>query len=106
MPRVRRHFWFFSPVWAVLCLGGCAYLFPSCESIPDCPDGQFLCNNLTCSDLVNDPFNCGFCNNACGMGLACVPDGGGPDGSAACGCPIPGQQPVNEHCTDLSVDPA
>jgi len=59
---------------------------------------------LTCSDLRTDPFNCGFCNNACGAGLACVPDGG-PNGGAACGCPIPGQILAGGECLDLAVDP-
>ncbi len=88
-------------------MDGCSYLFPSCATIPGCPAGQVLCNNLTCSDLRTDPFNCGMCNNECGAGLACVPDAGdaGEMGTAACGCPLEGQTLVNGECLTLSIDP-
>jgi hypothetical protein len=105
MPRVRRTaFILFTSMLAVPAAGGCAYLFPSCATIPGCPTGQILCNNLTCSDLRSDPFNCGMCNNACGAGLACVPDGGS-EGGGACGCALEGQTLVDGECLELSVDP-
>ncbi len=105
MPRVRRSVvLIFIALLAVPTVAGCAYLFPSCATIPGCPAGEVLCNALTCSDLRDDPFNCGFCNNACGAGLACVPDGGS-EGGAACGCPLEGQTLVNGQCLELSDDP-
>src|SRR5271169_5920425 len=105
MPRVRHTAaLLFTSMLAVPTTAGCAYLFPSCATIPGCPTGEVLCNNLTCSDLRTDPFNCGFCNNACGAGLACVPDGGA-GGNAACGCSIEGQTLIDGQCLALSIDP-
>jgi hypothetical protein len=62
-----------------------------------------LCNNLTCSDLKTDPFNCGFCENVCGQGLSCktIPD----DGGSACLCTIPGGLFQNGICYNLAGDP-
>src|SRR5580700_9066739 len=105
MPRVRRKAsLLLTSMLAVPTLANCAYLFPSCATIPSCPTGQILCSNLACSDLRTDPFNCGMCFNECGDGLACVPDGGS-DGGAACGCLIPGQILAHGECIDLQVDP-
>src|SRR5581483_6234176 len=104
MPRVQRTVApFFAAFLAALGTSGCSYLFPSCATIPDCPKGQKLCNNLNCSDVSTDPFNCGFCDNACSEGLACIPDAG-PDGGPACGCAVAGQTKVGAHCYDFSVD--
>ncbi len=88
---------------------------------PDCPEGTVLCNNLTCSDLRTDPYNCGYCENACGQGLSCkytdagiAPDAGFVDGGvttgvvyvgSACQCTIPDAIFWNGFCYDLSVDP-
>jgi hypothetical protein len=105
MPRVFRPAALLPPsVLAIVMMASCAYFFPSCETIPGCPEGQILCNNLTCSDLMSDPFNCGECNNSCSAGLNCVPDGG-PDGGAACGCTLAGQILFDGACLDLSLDP-
>jgi hypothetical protein len=84
-------------------LGGCAFFLPSLQTPPPCPVGTVLCNNLTCSDLHTDPFNCGFCENVCGQGLSCKanPFDGGP----ACLCTIPGGVFSNGSCYDLGVDP-
>jgi len=115
MPRVSRSPRLL-PLLCLLVFGGCAYLFPSCETIPDCPDAEVpvaqsdagrwvptkLCNNLTCSDLHTDPFNCGACNNECAAGLSCLPL---LDGGAACGCAVGGQTLVNGSCFAFSVDP-
>jgi hypothetical protein len=109
MPRVRRTAaLFFTSTLLAVTTSGCSYLFPSCATIPGCPTGQVLCNNLTCSDLRTDPFNCGMCNNECGAGLACVPDAGdaGEVGTAACGCTLQGQILVQGQCIDLAIDPA
>jgi hypothetical protein len=109
MPRVRRSAaLIFISMLAVPTIAGCSYLFPSCATIPGCPTGQILCNNLTCSDLRSDPFNCGFCNNACGAGLSCDPDAGvGVDGGivGACICPLEGQTLIHGECLTLSIDP-
>jgi hypothetical protein len=109
MPRVRAPELLRSALLAPLLAGAanCAYLFPSCATIPGCPPGQDLCNNLTCADLTTDPLNCGFCNNACGAGLVCQPTGEPADGGSggACGCPIPGQVLAHGQCIDLQVDP-
>jgi len=118
MPRVSRRPTFF-PLSLVLLLGGCSYLFPSCETIPDCPDAAVtlpvsdgglvvvwlptvLCTNLTCSDLHTDPFNCGACNNVCAAGLTCVAV---LDGGAECICPAEGQTLMNGSCLALAIDP-
>ena len=60
-------------------LGSCTFLLPSLQTPPPCPPDTVLCDNLTCSDLQTDPFNCGFCGNVCGQGLSCksILDGGG-----------------------------
>jgi hypothetical protein len=94
---------------------GCSYLLPSLQTPPLCPPGTVLCNNLTCSDLRNDPYNCGFCDNACGQGLSCkFVDGGSVyfdggiayfDGGAACQCTIPDAVFWNGACFDLTNDP-
>ena len=108
MPRVRRTAaLLFTSMLAVPAADGCSYLFPSCATIPGCPTGQVLCNNLACSDLLTDPFNCGMCRNACGAGLVCVSDGGesGVPGGAFCGCPLEGQTLVHGECLALSIDP-
>jgi hypothetical protein len=121
MPRVLRPALRLSALLAaVLATADCSYLFPSCATIPGCPKGQVLCNNLTCSDLLSDPFHCGMCNHPCAPGLVCVPldgpetalDGGvgagdvaDPDGGATCACPIPGQILAHGQCFDLRVDP-
>jgi hypothetical protein len=105
MPRVRRNATLLSALLlAALATADCAYLFPSCATIPGCPKGQSLCSNLACSDLLSDPANCGVCNNACGPGLVCVPVDA-PDAGAACGCPIPGQLLIHGQCIDPRVDP-
>jgi hypothetical protein len=88
----------------ILSLGGCAYFFPSCETIPDCPDAAGkLCTNLACSDLQTDPFNCGGCFNTCGAGLKCVHNA--VDGGAYCGCTLSGQTFADARCFDLTLDP-
>jgi len=85
-----------------LASGGCTYLLPSLQTIPGCPTGSVLCNNLTCSDLKTDPLNCGFCENACGQGLSCKTTG---DGGSACLCTVPDGLFWNGACYDLSNDP-
>jgi hypothetical protein len=109
MPRVQRTATLlFISMLAVPAVGGCSYLFPSCATIPGCPTGEVLCSNLACSDLRTDPFNCGFCENACGGGLVCDPDAGvGVDGGivGACVCALQGQTLINGECLALSVDP-
>lgn len=100
MPRVlnnRR----LLPLTLFLWVGGCAYIFPSCATIPGCPDGSVLCTNLACVNLQNDPDNCGVCDNVCSPGLACTPL---TDGGAACSCFLNGQQEYNDHCLNLAID--
>jgi hypothetical protein len=84
-------------------LASCTFLLPSLQTPPPCPTGTVLCNNLTCSDLKTDPFNCGFCENVCGQGLSCktIPD----DGGSACLCTIPGGLFQNGICYNLAGDP-
>jgi hypothetical protein len=118
MPRVLRQPHLL-PLSLVLIFSGCAYLFPSCESIPNCPDAavmiplddggvsqtwlpMVLCTNLTCSDLHTDPFNCGACENVCPAGLSCFPVS---DGGATCGCVAQGQILKNDECFAYAVDP-
>jgi hypothetical protein len=99
--------------------GGCTFLLPSLQTPPPCPVGTVLCNNLTCSDLRTDPFNCSFCENVCGQGLSCklIPDGGPldagtldgglpPPSAFACLCTIPGSIFSNGSCYDLASDPS
>jgi hypothetical protein len=104
-----------------LATAGCSYLLPSLAGPPNCLPGTVLCNNLTCSDLRTDPYNCGFCENACGQGLSCkYTDGGFIDGGyvdggftaggvvylySACRCTIPEAVFWNGACYDLSNDP-
>jgi hypothetical protein len=115
---VRTRLILFLPI-----LGGCAFLLPSLQTPPPCPTGTVLCNNLTCSDLRTDPFNCGFCENVCGQGLSCknILDGGGlydgglddagidvdagTYGGSACLCTIPGGTYSNGACYNLDIDP-
>jgi hypothetical protein len=107
------------PFLLLLLLSDCAFLLPSLQTPPPCPPGTVLCNNLSCSDLRSDPFNCGFCENVCGQGLSCklIPDGGyfdagtldaglPPLSSYACLCTIPGGTFWNGACYNLASDPS
>jgi len=37
-----------------------------CASQPDCDEGLTSCDALTCTNLLNDPNNCGTCSKSCG----------------------------------------
>jgi hypothetical protein len=96
------------PLTFLLVFGGCAYLFPSCATIPGCPDGQFLCTNLNCSDPFTDPYNCGGCaengGQICGAGMICNPDGG-RDGGPGCTCGAQDETMIGGACYALRIDP-
>ncbi len=100
MPRVPKTSRLL-PLSLFLWLGGCAYFFPSCATIPGCPDGSVLCTNLSCVNLQYDQLNCGFCDNVCSAGLHCTPLA---DGGAACGCVLNGQIELNNRCLNLAID--
>ncbi|MBW2264037.1 MAG: hypothetical protein JRG91_18905, partial [Deltaproteobacteria bacterium] len=42
----------------------------SCANSEECPTGTFNCIGI-CTDLLNDPSNCGACGLACAQGHVC-----------------------------------
>jgi len=81
------------------------------ECVPSCGGGQACTNGLSCCeggciDTVNDPDNCGFCNNVCPpgescLGSACQP----PTGCEGGGC-IPGDSCCGDICANLQTSNA
>lgn len=49
------------------------------NSPQQCREGQLCCEGRGCTDVLNDPFNCGACGNQCGAGEFCA------EGACTCG---------------------
>jgi hypothetical protein len=62
-----------------------------------CPMGTATCNGV-CTDIFNDPNNCGACGNACMAPASCQ------GGSCQVACP-PGTFDCNGSCVDIFSDP-
>jgi hypothetical protein len=81
------------------CDGGSCKVGP--DSGPDgaaCPGGQVSCAG-ECTNVANDPANCGACGQACGSGLTC-------SGSQCTGTCAAGSTRCGDVCVDLNSDPA
>lgn len=71
----------------------------ACGTNAACTGGKTCCSN-SCKDLLNDPYNCGTCGRACGIGLACV-NGQCMCGSEACDA---SESCCGNYCADLNND--
>ncbi|HSQ64986.1 MAG TPA: hypothetical protein VLM85_17305 [Polyangiaceae bacterium] len=52
------------------CINGrCA---ESCGPGTECPSGETCCDDTFCTDLTDDPHNCGACGTVCGPRQSCI----------------------------------
>ncbi len=71
------------------------FIFVSCAGNEECPVGTFNCG--ICTDLLNDPANCGACGAVCAQGHVCT------SGACVLSCQE-GYADCSGTCRDLMTD--